>query len=137
LALVREVGYAGAYSFKYSRRPGTPAAAMAGQVDEAAKRDRLARLQALLEAQQRAFNADLVGRTLPVLFEKPGRRAGQIVGRSPYLQAVHCEGRPDLIGRIAPVAIVSAGQNSLAGRRAPAPCDFGRCRRAAAVFHAH
>ncbi len=121
LALVREVGYAGAYSFKYSRRPGTPAAAMAGQVDEAAKRDRLARLQALLEAQQRAFNADLVGRTLPVLFEKPGRRAGQIVGRSPYLQAVHCEGRPDLIGRIAPVAIVSAGQNSLAGRRAPAP----------------
>ncbi|MBA3810523.1 MAG: tRNA (N6-isopentenyl adenosine(37)-C2)-methylthiotransferase MiaB [Caulobacteraceae bacterium] len=121
LALVREVGYAGAYSFKYSSRPGTPAAAMAGQVHEATKHDRLARLQALLEAQRRAFNADLVGRTVPVLFEKPGRRVGQIVGRSPYLQAVHCEGRSDLIGRIAPVAVVSSGHNSLAGLRAPAP----------------
>ncbi|MEO8927783.1 MAG: tRNA (N6-isopentenyl adenosine(37)-C2)-methylthiotransferase MiaB [Caulobacteraceae bacterium] len=117
LALVREVGYAGAFSFKYSRRPGTPAAAMAGQVDEAVKEERLARLQALLDAQQSAFNAALVGRTVPVLFEKTGRHAGQIVGRSPYLQAVHCQGPASLIGRTLAVAIGSAGRGSLAGQR--------------------
>ena len=117
LALVGEVGYASAFSFKYSRRPGTPAAAMGGQVDEAVKEERLGRLQALLDTQQRAFNADLVGRTVPVLFEKIGRHAGQIVGRSPYLQAVHCEADAALIGRIVPVAIASAGRGSLAGRR--------------------
>ncbi|MGI9169547.1 MAG: tRNA (N6-isopentenyl adenosine(37)-C2)-methylthiotransferase MiaB [Caulobacteraceae bacterium] len=117
LALVREVGYASAFSFKYSRRPGTPAAAMAGQVDEAVKVERLARLQAVLEAQQRAFNAALVGRTVPVLFEKPGRPQGQVVGRSPYLQAVHCAGPASLIGRIEPVAIEAAAKGSLAGRR--------------------
>ena len=110
------MGYASAFSFKYSRRPGTPAAAMAGQVDEAVKDERLGHLQALLETQQRAFNTGLVGRTVDVLFEKRGRHAGQIVGRSPYLQAVHCEGPPTLIGRIAPVAIASAGPGSLAGQ---------------------
>ena len=118
LALVREVGYASAFSFKYSRRPGTPAAALGGQVDEAVKEERLARLQALLDAQQRAFNANLVGRTVPVLFEKIGRHAGQIVGRSPYLQAVHCQADAALIGRIVPVAIASAARGSLAGQRA-------------------
>ncbi len=116
LALVRAVGYANAFSFKYSRRPGTPAAAMAGQVDEAVKDERLGRLQALLEAQQRAFNEGLVGRIVPVLIEKIGRHDGQIVGRSPYLQAVHCQGPVTLIGRIVPVAIGSAGRGSLAGR---------------------
>ncbi len=116
LALVREVGYASAFSFKYSRRPGTPAAAMAGQVDEAVKDERLGRLQALLETQQRAFNQGLVGRAVPVLFEKVGRHDGQIVGRSPYLQAVHCQGPATLIGRIVPVAIASAGRGSLAGQ---------------------
>ena len=115
LALVKDVGFAGAFSFKYSRRPGTPAAAMAGQVDEAVKTERLARLQALLEAQQRAFNAAQVGRTLPVLFERPGRHPGQVIGRSPYLQAVHCEGGEALIGRIAPARIVGSAHNSLAG----------------------
>ena len=91
---------------------------MAGQVAEEVKIERLARLQALLEAQQRAFNADTVGRTVPVLFEKPGRHAGQVVGRSPYLQAVHCPGGLDLIGKIAPVTIKSSAHMSLGGERA-------------------
>ena len=90
LDLVEQVGFAQAYSFKYSPRPGTPAAEME-QIDEAVKADRLARLQDLLERQQRAFNRSLIGRTLDVLFEKPGRLAGQIVGRSPYLQPVQVE----------------------------------------------
>ncbi|HWF76432.1 MAG TPA: tRNA (N6-isopentenyl adenosine(37)-C2)-methylthiotransferase MiaB [Caulobacteraceae bacterium] len=120
LQLVREVGYASAFSFKYSRRPGTPAAAMPGQTPDAVKAERLARLQALLDDQQRAFNAAQVGRTLPVLFEKTGRREGQIAGRSPYLQAVHCDGEERLIGQITPVRIMSAGPNSLAGERVAA-----------------
>ena len=89
---MREARYASAFSFKYSRRPGTPGAAMPRQVAEAEKSERLQRLQALLGEQQAAFNAACVGRTLPVLFEKPGRHAGQLVGRSPYLQAVHADG---------------------------------------------
>jgi tRNA-2-methylthio-N6-dimethylallyladenosine synthase len=120
LALVREAGYASAFSFKYSRRPGTPAAAMPGQVAEEVKAERLARLQALLDAQQQAFNQVQVGRVLPVLFEKTGRQEGQIGGRSPYLQAVHCEGKATLIGQIAPVRIVSAARGSLAGARVAA-----------------
>ena len=117
MSLVREVGHASAFSFKYSRRPGTPASAMAGQVAEEVKIERLARLQALLETQQRAFNADTVGRTVPVLFEKPGRHAGQMIGRSPYLQAVHCPGGLDLIGQIAPVTITLSAHMSLGGER--------------------
>ena len=120
LALVREARYASAFSFKYSRRPGTPAAAMPGQVPDEVKAERLSRLQALLDEQQRAFGVAQVGRTLPVLFEKTGRREGQIAGRSPYLQAVHCVGEERLIGQIAPVRIVSAGPNSLAGERVAA-----------------
>ena len=115
LKLVAEVGYASAFSFKYSRRPGTPAAAMPGQVDEAVKEDRLARLQALLNDQQAAFNQACVGRALPVLFERPGRKPGQVVGRSPYLQPVHIEGSESLIGEIRSVAIGSAGRGSLTG----------------------
>jgi len=120
LQLVREVGYAGAFSFKYSRRPGTPAAAMPGQVADEVKAGRLARLQALLETQALAFNGGQEGRVLPILFDKPGRRPGQIAGRSPYLQAVHCEGGEGLIGQIAPVKITSAGRASLAGDLAAA-----------------
>jgi tRNA-2-methylthio-N6-dimethylallyladenosine synthase len=116
LDLIREVEFAAAFSFKYSRRPGTPAAAMARQVDENLKTERLARLQSLLESQQRAFNDAQVGRAAPVLFERPGRHAGQIIGRSPYLQAVYCDGGEALIGRIASVRIVGAAHNSLAGR---------------------
>jgi tRNA-2-methylthio-N6-dimethylallyladenosine synthase len=115
LSLVREVGYASAFSFRYSRRPGTPAAAMPGQVDKSTAEDRLYRLQALLTEQQQGFNGATEGRVLPVLFEKPGRRPGQAVGRSPYLQAVHVEGADQLIGRIAEVRIEAAGRNSLRG----------------------
>lgn len=115
LQLIREVGYASAFSFKYSRRPGTPAAAMPGQVAEEVKTERLARLQALLEEHQDAFNAAQVGRVLPVLFEKPGRHPGQIIGRSPYLQAVHATAPDRLIGEIVPVRIESSARNSLAG----------------------
>jgi tRNA-2-methylthio-N6-dimethylallyladenosine synthase len=115
LQLVREVGYASAFSFKYSRRPGTPAAALPGQVAEELKEERLARLQALLEEQQGAFNARQEGRVLPVLFEKLGRHPGQIVGRSPYLQAVHATAPDRLIGEIVPVRIESSARNSLAG----------------------
>jgi tRNA-2-methylthio-N6-dimethylallyladenosine synthase len=89
---------------------------MPGQVDEAVKTERLLRLQTLLEAQQRAFNADQIGRRAPVLFERPGRHPGQIIGRSPYLQAVHCTGDEALIGTIASVDIVGAAHNSLTGR---------------------
>ncbi|MCY1646107.1 tRNA (N6-isopentenyl adenosine(37)-C2)-methylthiotransferase MiaB [Caulobacter sp. SL161] len=119
LELVREVGFASAFSFKYSRRPGTPASAMPGQVDEAVKAERLERLNQLLDEQQRAFNASQVGKVLPVLFEKAGRHPGQIVGRSPYLQAVHAEGGEQLIGTIVPVHIESAAKMSLAGRLEP------------------
>ena len=115
LALVREVNYAQAYSFKYSPRPGTPAAT-AEQVPEDEKADRLARLQALLTEQQTAFQQACVGRTLPVLIEKPGRKAGQMVGRSPYLQAVHLDTDADTRGQIIQTAITGAGPNSLAGR---------------------
>jgi tRNA-2-methylthio-N6-dimethylallyladenosine synthase len=115
MALVREVNFASAFSFKYSQRPGTPAAAMPRQVAEDVKTDRLARLQALLFEQQRAFNASQIGRVLPVLVERVGRNAGQMHGRSPYLQAVHFDGRPDLVGRIVDVRIGGSTQNSLTG----------------------
>jgi tRNA-2-methylthio-N6-dimethylallyladenosine synthase len=115
LQLIREVGYATAFSFKYSRRPGTPAAAMPGQIAEAVKDERLHRLNALLIEQQVAFNASQAGKTLPVLFEKKGRHPGQLIGRSPYLQSVHVSASDRLIGQIVPVKIESAAQNSLAG----------------------
>jgi len=118
LELVRAVGFASAYSFKYSRRPGTPAAALRGQVAEEAKTERLARLQALLCEQQRAFNAACVGQRLPVLVGGPGRKPGQMAGRSPYLQAVHFEGPAGLVGREVTVEVAAASQNSLTGRLA-------------------
>ncbi|KRA66790.1 (dimethylallyl)adenosine tRNA methylthiotransferase [Caulobacter sp. Root656] len=115
LELVREVGFASAFSFKYSRRPGTPASAMPGQVDDAVKAERLDRLNALLDQQQKAFNALQVGKVMPVLFEKKGRNPGQIVGRSPYLQAVHAVGPDSLLGQIVPVRIESSAKMSLGG----------------------
>ncbi len=115
LQLAREVKFASAFSFKYSSRPGTPAAAMMAQVDEEAKGVRLARLQALLAEQQRAFNAAQVGRVLPVLVTGPGRRPGQAHGRSPYLQAVHFDAPSAKPGEIVPVSILSSSQNSLGG----------------------
>jgi tRNA-2-methylthio-N6-dimethylallyladenosine synthase len=115
LQLVREVGHAGAFSFKYSRRPGTPAAALPGQVADAVKDERLARLNTLLDDQARAFNASQVGKTLPVLFERKGRHPGQLIGRSPYLQAVHATAPDRLIGQIVPVRIETAARMSLGG----------------------
>jgi tRNA-2-methylthio-N6-dimethylallyladenosine synthase len=115
LALVRQMSHASAFSFKYSRRPGTPASALPGQVAEEVKTERLARLQAVLDEQQVAFNAAQVGQTLPVLFERLGRHPGQLVGRSPYLQGVHAQADPSLIGQIAPVRIDGASKNSLSG----------------------
>jgi tRNA-2-methylthio-N6-dimethylallyladenosine synthase len=115
LAVFAEVGFAAAYSFKYSPRPGTPAEKLADQVPEEVKSDRLARLQRLIERQQVAFSKHCVGRVLPVLFEKPGRRPGQLIGRSPYLQSVHANATPDMLGHIVPVEISAFGPNSLAG----------------------
>ena len=132
LSLVRQVRYAQAYSFKYSPRPGTPAAAAEDQVPEAVKAERLAALQALLKEQQAAFNAASVGRTMPVLLERPGRKPGQGVGRSPHMQAVHVDlsgdaggaaaldGGPsapyiERQGELITVKIVGAGPNSLEG----------------------
>lgn len=121
LAVVAEARYASAFSFKYSRRPGTPGAAMPGQVAEQVKDERLQRLQALLASQQAEFNGACVGRTLPVLFEKLGRHSGQIIGRSPYLQAVHASAPQSLIGRIVEARITAAEPNSLAGALVDAP----------------
>ena len=115
MALVREVEYSSCFSFKYSRRPGTPGATMPKQVAAEVGSERLYRLQALLEEQKQAFNAGLIGKTLPVLFEKTGREAGQLSGRSPYLQAVFAEGPESLIGQIVPVTITGTRANSLAG----------------------
>jgi tRNA-2-methylthio-N6-dimethylallyladenosine synthase len=116
MALIRAVGFASSFSFKYSMRPGTPGAERHDQIDEPVKRERLAALQALLEEQRQRFNAAAVGRRLDVLFEKPGRHDGQVAGKSPYLQAVHVEGPANMIGRVAQVEIVSVGPNSLAGQ---------------------
>jgi tRNA-2-methylthio-N6-dimethylallyladenosine synthase len=115
LEIVEHVGFAQAYSFKYSPRPGTPAALMPAQVAEEVKIDRLHRLQRVLDRHQTAFNLRCVGSTLPVLFDRRGRKAGQLVGRSPYLQAVHAEADSSVLGNILPVEIRSAGPNSLAG----------------------
>ena len=143
MALVREVGYAQAYSFKYSPRPGTPAATLDDQVPEPVKAQRLADLQAELNAQQQRFNEASVGRAMAVLLEREGRRDGQLVGRTPYMQAVHVDMGRDLVaggadmavddakpasysghmGRLYDVEIVSAGPNSLKGRLIGAPVD--------------
>ncbi|PRX38399.1 tRNA-2-methylthio-N6-dimethylallyladenosine synthase [Meinhardsimonia xiamenensis] len=117
LALVREVRYGQCYSFRYSPRPGTPAAERAQVAPEVAS-ERLTRLQALLEAQQREVQQEMVGRTLEVLFEKPGRMAGQMVGKSPHLHAVHVSGGDIAVGDIRPVRITASASHSLAGELA-------------------
>ncbi len=116
LAVVRAVGYASAYSFKYSPRPGTPAAEKVRQVDDAVKTDRLQRLQALLSQQMRDFNTACLGRKLPVLLEKPGRNEGQLIGRSPYLQSVNLTAPKSRIGDIVNVDITKVGPNSISGQ---------------------
>jgi len=115
LDLVEQVGFAGAFSFKYSPRPGTPGAEMADQVDEAAKAERLQRLQAAIDRASAAFNRRCLHRTLDVLFERAGRHGGQLVGRSPYLQPVQVAAPAALIGEIVPVTISEIASNSLFG----------------------
>ncbi|GGO98374.1 tRNA (N6-isopentenyl adenosine(37)-C2)-methylthiotransferase MiaB [Stakelama pacifica] len=114
LSLVREVRYAHAFSFKYSPRPGTPAAGMEGEVEAHIADERLQRLQAVIGEGQAAFNADSVGRRCDVLLERKGRRPGQLIGKSPWLQSVHLV-TDSAIGDIVTVEIESAGPNSVAG----------------------
>jgi tRNA-2-methylthio-N6-dimethylallyladenosine synthase len=115
VSMVRHVGFAQAYSFKYSSRPGTPAASIEDQISEGVRTERLARLQVALSEQHLNFNKSCVGRTLPVLFEKLGRQPGQMIGRSPYLQAVTAATDDTLLGQIVDVEIVGAGPSSLSG----------------------
>jgi len=116
LSIIRETGYASAYSFKYSTRPGTPGANLTDQIAEEVKTERLYRLQELVNKQTADFHASCVGKTLPVLIERVGRMPGQVGGRSPYLQAVHLDGSTDLIGAIHEVEIIGTSTNSLVGR---------------------
>jgi tRNA-2-methylthio-N6-dimethylallyladenosine synthase len=132
MRLVDDVGYSGAFSFKYSPRPGTPAASADDQVDEETKIERLARLQASINRHQSAFNARCRGLTFDVLFEKPGRLPGQLSGRSPYLQTVNVMAPSHMIGEMVPVTITELGTNSLfgalaapAGQAAPALAAVG------------
>jgi tRNA-2-methylthio-N6-dimethylallyladenosine synthase len=113
LRLIERVGFAQAFSFKYSARPGTPAAALPGRVEEAEKDARLAELQALLRVQQAAFNAATAGRVVPVLVTGPGRHPGQMAGRSPWLQPVHFDGPAGLVGQVVEVRVVAGHPNSL------------------------
>ncbi len=129
MRLVRDVEYASAYSFKYSARPGTPAASKRyGHIDEAVKAERLAALQDLLDQQQERFNRACVGRTVPVLFHRRGRRDGQLVGRSPYMQAVHVDAPAEWLGRVVDVAITGLTTHGLTGAApdvadAPVPAE--------------
>lgn len=115
LRLITDVGYAQAYSFKYSPRPGTPAEAIEQQVDEAVKSERLETLQNLLSAQQIAFNEASVGRIMPVLLEKTGRREQQLTGRSPFMQSVFVEAKRRLLGEVVRIRIDKAHARSLEG----------------------
>jgi tRNA-2-methylthio-N6-dimethylallyladenosine synthase len=118
LSLVRDVGYAQCFTFKYSPRPGTPATEMSDQIPEDVKTERLYRLQELIEAQQHEFNLSCVGRELDVLFEKPGRHEGQVVGRSPYLQPVPVMAPKSIIGSVARVRVNELRTYSLIGELA-------------------
>lgn len=116
LSLVDAVGYAQAYSFKYSPRPGTPAATMAEQIPETVMDERLQRLQAALNRDQAAFNAATVGRTCQLLLERPGKLPGQLIGKSPWLQSVHLVSDA-AIGDLVEVTLAEAGANSMLGTR--------------------
>jgi len=119
LALVAQIGYAGAYSFKYSPRPGTPAAEIRETVSATEMDERLVRLQQLIDSQQSAFNQAAIGTTVDVLFERSARNPGQIVGRTAYLQPAHVMASPDIIGKVLPVTIQSLERYSLLGQLAP------------------
>jgi tRNA-2-methylthio-N6-dimethylallyladenosine synthase len=115
MRLVAEIGFASAYSFKYSPRPGTPAAEWADAVPEDVKSARLQALQTLLDEQRHAFNASFVGATVDVLVEKAGRHPGQVAGKTPHLLPVQFDAPTSTIGTVVPVRIVRAGSNSLFG----------------------
>jgi tRNA-2-methylthio-N6-dimethylallyladenosine synthase len=117
LRLVETVGYASAYSFQYSPRPGTPAAEKATQLAEKVKYDRLQRLQALLNAQQEHHNQQALGRVVPVLFDRNGKREGQVLGKTPSMQSVYVDGAPEMNGTLVEVHITGAYANSLRGER--------------------
>lgn len=115
LDIVRRVGYIQAFSFKYSKRPGTPAALMPEQVEEKIKRQRLDILQELLNGMQLKFNRECLGKTMPVLFEYKGRRAGQLVGRTPYMQNIHVEIGKEFLNQIVDIKVTEAATSSLSG----------------------
>ena len=116
MQLINQVGYSSAYSFKYSPRPGTPAATGESQVAEEVKAERLESLQQLLNAQQYAFNKSTEGHVVDILVERAGRQAGQMAGRSPYMQAVNFIGDASQIGKIVPCKLSAARQNSMTGQ---------------------
>ena len=120
LDIVAAAGFGTAYSFRYSARPGTPAAGREAQVPQDIAHDRLLRLQARITAQQRAAQDAMIGRVVRVLFEKPGREPGQMIGKSEYLHPVHVDGPAGIAGRVLPVRIVGSRTNSLHGELLPA-----------------
>jgi tRNA-2-methylthio-N6-dimethylallyladenosine synthase len=113
--LIRDIGFAQSFSFKYSPRPGTPAALAEDQIDEQVQIERLSILQDLLNDQLVSFNRAMIGRTVPVLFEKCGRHPGQLVGRTPYLQPVHAESPATILGSERAVRITGEHAYSLSG----------------------
>ena len=126
LELVDRVEFAQAYSFKYSARPGTPAALLDEQIPEPVKEERLSRLQARIAEGQRAFNRRALGQRLAVLAERKGRRDGQLMGRSPYMQSVHFSAPADRLGQLVDVEVLGAYANSLAGRLTTGSAEAGR-----------
>ncbi len=116
LDIVNKVKYIQAFSFKYSRRPGTPAAVMDNQIEEKVKKERLDILQTLLFSYQEKFNKSCVGKVMPVLFEQKGRHKGQIIGRTPYMQNLHIETKSDNMNKIVDVKVTEATTNSLSGK---------------------
>lgn len=116
LDVVNRIKYIQAYSFKYSRRPGTPAAVMDNQVEEKVKKERLEILQSLLFSYQESFNKSCVGKIMPVLFEQKGRHKGQLIGRTPYMQNLHIKTKDDNLNKIMDVEVIDATTNSLSGR---------------------
>ncbi|MBO5442790.1 MAG: tRNA (N6-isopentenyl adenosine(37)-C2)-methylthiotransferase MiaB [Alphaproteobacteria bacterium] len=116
LNIVKEVGYIQAFSFKYSRRAGTPAALMPNQVEEKIKKERLNILQDMLFSYQLNFNKECVGKIMPVLFESKGRHKGQLIGRTPYMQNLHAELSNDCLNKIINVQVTEATTNSLSGK---------------------
>jgi len=123
IRLVDEIGFASSYSFKYSPRPGTPAADLDGQIPRELMDERLYRLQERIEHHRQAFNAAMIGRTVDVLLERAGRHPGQLAGKSPYLQAVQIDSDTNRIGDIVRVRIEEKSTNSLFGRKLDAEGD--------------